>query len=106
MKKNTQFKINSVNDIKKHHYRYYKQFKYSLNEEIDYYKDKKANYMICDSIGEIYVDVYHHDIEVVPNPYTTKELEPNSIEDLMEKLNHKASELGFEVDISFKPKNK
>ena len=98
----TQFKINSEEDIRNHHYRYYKQFKYSLNEEIDYYKDLKANYMICDSNGEIYVDVYHHDIEVVPNPYTTKELEPNSIEDLMEKL----TELGFEVDISFKPKNK
>jgi len=106
MKPNTQWKINSVDDIVNHHEIHYKRFNYKLTEEINDYKNNGKHFMVCNTDGGIYVDYLQPNKEVVPNPYTTKELEPNSIDDLMQKLKNKANELGFEVDISFKPKNK
>ena len=106
---NTQFKINSEDDIIKHYKKYRKKFLYSLFVLIEFFADKKYYtelYIIYDSNGVISINVKDEGKEVVPNPYTNKELDPNSIDDLMQKLKNKANELGFEVDISFKPKNK
>jgi len=109
MKTQTQFKINSVEDIKKHYDKYHELFLYSLDEELQYFNNCIENedlYMSCFSSGNCIMSTYDENQEVVPNPYLFDNCayyeireENSGLSKILQQAKDEAEKLGFDVEI-------
>ncbi|MBS3739545.1 MAG: hypothetical protein KGY51_11235 [Psychroflexus sp.] len=103
MKRNTQFRINLVDDIQKHYKKYRSRFLFPLDYMIKMFKKYEANHMVCDQDGNIFVAQYHPFKELYGNPYRKRQESNCELSKAMQKVEHEAQVLGWTAEISFKP---
>ena len=103
MKLNTQFKINSVDDIKKHYKKYRCRFQFPLDYMIEEFKKYKADHMVCYQDKKIFVAQYDPFKELYGNPYRKRQESNCELSKAMQKVEHEAQVLGWTAEISFKP---
>ena len=102
MKKDTQFKIESVEDIINHYIRNADKFSTSLNSEVKDFKEEGMNYMYCESDGLTYVNFFDPNKELIQNPYQTKPDPTCELGKAMKAVETEANKLGWTAQISFK----
>ena len=102
MKPKTQFKIESVEDIKNNYIRNKEKFSFHLEREINDFKHQRLNYMVCDDDGHIFVHGFNKDYEIISNPYRTKPENKCKLGEAMKQVEEEAQKLGWTAQISFK----